>query len=397
MTRRFLRPILLTTAAVTFLTVAAHALFTNGGFEAGDFSGGWVKSWFLNPSLAGAQPFSGSSIVRNAGGSDRTAVVGPAATPMTLSDPIVAAVQYPRFGQYAGRVNYWGTASQPNQVANSLLQQSVVAPGDVDPTDGHVHARFVYLPVLEDGGHTPSQQAYFYIAVRNVTKGTVIWERFTFANEAGVPWQSSGAYRYTNWQVVDASGGPGVIDVGDTLQLEVVASSCSLGGHRGHVYVDAFGATIPGGSIVADRALEHGAERRADLQPARRQRRHERARPARWSRSPCRRRPRSRRSRRRPARTPAASSPATSPDLAAGASLDFDLTVTVASGATGTITLGNYSVAGTGYPALLGPARTTVVNAPVAAPTLHDQPGHAARRPARPACWPTTPIRTATR
>ena len=56
------------------------------------------------------------------------------------------------------------------------------------------------------------------------------------------------------------------------------------------------------------------------------------------------------------------------PDLAAGATVDFDLVVTVAGSASGTITLGNYSIAGTGYPALLGPARSTVVNSPVAAP-----------------------------
>ena len=54
------------------------------------------------------------------------------------------------------------------------------------------------------------------------------------------------------------------------------------------------------------------------------------------------------------------------PDLAAGGTVDFDLVVSVSGAATGTITLGDYSISGTGYPALLGPARTTVVNAPVA-------------------------------
>jgi len=214
---RTIRLTLLTTAALVLLSTAAFAIFTNGGFEAGDFSGGWLKASFINPGLTGAPPFSGSNIVRNAGGSDRTAVVGPAATALSLTDPIVAAVQYPRFGTYAGRVNYWPTSSNPNQVANSLRQQSIVGAGDIDPSDGKVHARFVYLPVLEDGSHIPTQQAYFYIAVRNVTKSTVVWERFAFANEAGVPWSSSGLYRYTAWQAVDASGGPGVIDVGDTL------------------------------------------------------------------------------------------------------------------------------------------------------------------------------------
>ena len=38
---------LTTTAALLVLaTTATYALFTNGGFEAGDFSGGWVRSGF---------------------------------------------------------------------------------------------------------------------------------------------------------------------------------------------------------------------------------------------------------------------------------------------------------------------------------------------------------------
>jgi hypothetical protein len=134
---------ILTAVAVVALTVSTFALFTNGGFESGDFTG-WTKSTFTNWGLTGSQPFSGASIVRTpTGGVDRTTVEGPAATPMSLSDPIVAAVQYPRFGQHAARVNYWPSGgAQPGRVANSLLQQSVVTPGDVDPDDGLVHARF---------------------------------------------------------------------------------------------------------------------------------------------------------------------------------------------------------------------------------------------------------------
>ena len=80
-----------------------------------------------------------------------------------------------------------GVGGDPDRLANSLRQQSIVGAGDIDPSDGKVHARFVYLPILEDGGHPQAQQAYFYVVVRNVTKGTVVWERFAFANEAGVP------------------------------------------------------------------------------------------------------------------------------------------------------------------------------------------------------------------
>ena len=70
----------------------------------------------------------------------------------------------------------------------------------------------------------------------------------------------------------------------------------------------------------------------------------------------------------------------TLPDLAAGADVDFNLVVTVAGAASGTITLGNYSISGTGYPALLGPARTTVVNSPVAVSDSYTTTGTRARR-----------------
>ena len=46
---RTIKLTLTTTAALILLaTTATYALFTNGGFEAGDFSGGWVKSRFRN-------------------------------------------------------------------------------------------------------------------------------------------------------------------------------------------------------------------------------------------------------------------------------------------------------------------------------------------------------------
>jgi len=373
MNRSTSRLLLLTTATLLFLSASAFAIFNNGGFETGDFTG-WTKSTFVNNGgLTGPQPYSGSSIQRSAGGADRTTLASGAT--MSQSDGIVSAVQYPRFGLHAGLVNYWpANGVQPARNANTLLQQSTVSAGDVDPADGLVHVRFAFLPVLEDGGHTPTQQAYFYVAIRNVTKGAIVWQRFNFAAEAGVPWQvqpvtvsgNTTNFYYTPWQLVDASGGPGVIDIGDTLEIEVIAAGCNQGGHRGHVYVDAFGATIPGASVVAtapastvpNAALTYnlhvdndGTSTLANTVVS--------------------------------IAVPAQTTFASVSDgacshtagvvtcnfgsLAAGSSIDFDLTVTVGSGAAGNITLGNYGIAGTGYPTLLGPTRTTAVNAPVTA------------------------------
>jgi uncharacterized repeat protein (TIGR01451 family) len=368
---RTIKGTLSTTAVLLLLSTATYAIFTNGGFEGGDFTG-WTKSSFTNPGLTGSAPFSGSNIQHGGGGADRTTVE--TGSTMAVSDPIVPAVHYPRFGTRAARVNFWpANGASPSANVNSLLQQSIAGASDIDAADGLFHVRFAFLPVLEDGGHTAAQQSYFYVAVRNVTKGTTIWQRFSFAGEPGVPWQvlpvtvggTTTNYNYTDWQTVDASGGPGVIDLGDTLELEVIASGCSLGGHRGHVYVDAFGSTIPGGAITATApattvpgaALTYHLHVTNDGTSALSNPVVSVAVPAQTTFSSV--------------TNPYCSHASgvvtcTLPDLAAGADVDFNLVVTVAGAASGTITLGNYSISGTGYPALLGPARTTVVNSPVA-------------------------------
>ncbi|MAT44210.1 MAG: hypothetical protein CL609_17910 [Anaerolineaceae bacterium] len=232
---------------ILLITVSnVSALFDNGSFETGDFTS-WTKETFSNPGLIGSAPFTSASIVRNTGGSDQT-YVRYGVTPLSQSDGVVSAVKYPRYGNYAAVVNY--NVSGTN--ANVLKQQAQVTSRDVDDADGKVHIRFAFAPVMEDPGHTPDEQPWFYIAVRNVTKGnTILYENFAYANQPGVPWQTSGSYKYTDWQVVDIAPGLTDLSIGDTIELEAIASACSLGGHRGWVYIDAFGSEIPGISVVA--------------------------------------------------------------------------------------------------------------------------------------------------
>ena len=52
-----------------------------------------------------------------------------------------------------------------------------------------------------------------------------------------------------DWQVVDIAPGNTNLSVGDQIKLDVVAAGCSQGGHKGWVYVDAFGSFIPGLNI----------------------------------------------------------------------------------------------------------------------------------------------------
>jgi uncharacterized repeat protein (TIGR01451 family) len=235
---------------VLLLPVIAAALFTNGGFETGDFTG-WTKEFYYNPGLAGSPPFDGSDIVRSAGGYDESIIVT-AGAPETGVDPQLgasASLKYPKYETYAARVN----GPQTGAVGNTIRQQSVVTAADVDPVDGQVHVRFVYAPVMEDPQHAPDEQPYFYVRVYNVSTSTTVFESLRFSNEPGVPWKTSplNSYvLYTDWQIVDIPGGS-LISVGDTVEVEITAADCSLSGHFGYVYVDGIGSFLPGLSIAA--------------------------------------------------------------------------------------------------------------------------------------------------
>lgn len=358
----------LTLSAIIGVSTAL-ALFTNGSFEAGDFSG-WTKTTFLNTGLTGSSPFTGSSIVRGAGGTDTSVIVGgPSVQPLSQNDPILGtALQYPRFGNYAARVG----STTPNQNANSLAQASIIANSDIDSTDNQIHIRFAYAPILQNPNHAENSQPYFYIAVRNVTRNTLLYENFNFSGQSGVPWQTYndpnyGVVQYTNWQLVDIAPGSANIAVNDNIQIEVIAAGCSLGGHFGYVYVDAFGSDIPGLTTTASGPAQVDAGQ--DLTYT-----------FNYSNGSSNPVDNVILSETLPAQTTFVSVSDTTNctynngvvtcnfgTLAGGASGNVQVTVHVAIGATGTINNGNYSIAGTNSPALLGPlVKTPVIAAPVA-------------------------------
>jgi uncharacterized repeat protein (TIGR01451 family) len=237
-------------------SVYLFAAFTNGGFESGDFTG-WTKSSYLNSAgLTGTQPFSGASITRAVGGDTNESVIVTGATPESVVDPLLgagASLKYPKFGTYSARVNN----NYANYHSNSIVQSATMDSSDVD-TDGKVHIRFAFAPVLQDPGHPPEAQPYFYVGVRNVTKSNaLLYESLNFSNEPGVPWKTASGLLYTDWQVKDIAPGNSQLAVGDTVEIEVIGAGCAYGGHFGYIYVDAFGRDIPGLSVqkVADQTL----------------------------------------------------------------------------------------------------------------------------------------------
>jgi len=256
--RRAARALPLGLLAVSLLLAfptSAFALFGNGGFESGNF-GSWTKATFLNPGLQGAPPFVGADIVRNGGGADLTSVLGPYAV-MSQTDANTGGVlHYPVSGQYCAVVNFEGI----NRNGNTLTQQAATGAGDVQ-ADGKVHVEFAWAAVVQNPAHGATEQPYVYVAVRDVTKGTLLYESFIFAGDGSI-WNdvpnSPDGIQYTNWQVIDVAPGNVALTAGDQVAIEVTAAGCSRGGHWGYVYVDHFGSFKPvtASPTVADKVYD---------------------------------------------------------------------------------------------------------------------------------------------
>lgn len=225
-----------TVLGLALVTSPAWAIFTNGGFETGNFTG-WTFTIGSNPGLSGSPPFTGANVVIGSGGTNTSAVVGAG------QDPRAPQLGLPRSGSFTARVNDFNNGA----VINSIKQSAPITNADIDPADGQLHVRFSYAAVLEDPGHNPQDQPYFFVRLRDLTAGTVLYEDFTYSGQPGKtfvttnfngsPWRSSPAFQNTDI-VVPMSA------LNHTLEIEALGADCSLGGHGGYVYLDGFGSAV---------------------------------------------------------------------------------------------------------------------------------------------------------
>ncbi|ADO69149.1 choice-of-anchor A family protein [Stigmatella aurantiaca] len=233
-------------------------LVNNGGFENGSLTG-WSVAVNLNGSGLGAIPPASLSDLRlSSGGRHLTAAVsGTTETQIPEGLSSSATLRYPKYGQWSAVINRGGA----DYNANSLRQAFSITNADIDPADGKVHIRFTLAPILENPGHDASIQPYYYVVLRNVSKNKQLLSKFAYSNQPGVPWKTDPAtgVLYTDWQIFDVAPGSAALDIGDQIELTVVAAGCAAGGHYGQVYVDSFGAFLPGLSIAASAPAQANA------------------------------------------------------------------------------------------------------------------------------------------
>ncbi len=227
--------------ALLFGSSPAWAIYVNGGFETGDYVG-WTVGGGTNPGLSGSPPFTGANIVISG------TAAGPATVVGMISDPRAPTLMLPRVGTLTAKLSN----ESGGQTITTMTQVDTLTAADVDPGDGMPHIRFAFAPVLQDPGHAPSEQPYFYVSVKNMTTNAVLFEQFAFSGQPGVTYLTGpGGFKYLDFQNIDVVLPSSAI--GSPIELRVVAAKCSLGAHGGYVYVDGFGSTAvppPGGAGV---------------------------------------------------------------------------------------------------------------------------------------------------
>jgi uncharacterized repeat protein (TIGR01451 family) len=349
---------------------SSSALWTNGSFETGDAGSsppGWTVTPYINPAVTITSPQTRAGLNLQNGGSPFTQELYASGGAESQPDPSLgssASLRWPKYGKQVAIVNQLGK----NGNVNSLSQTMTIAAGDVDPSDGQIHVRFVVAPVLENPNHVAAEQPYYFVQLTNLTRNNIMYVDYNASAQPGVPWKISNGYYYTDWQLVDIAPGSAQLAIGDQVKLEVIAAGCSPGGHFGEVYVDGIGATIPGLFVTATgpTAANAGSNITYTLTYQ------NGGTTAVAGTTVAFNTPSSTTYQSISAPGLTCSTPVvgtgglvtcTVGSLAAGASGSFQVTTQIAASATGTITEGNYSIYGTSVSPLLGPkVYTTVTN-----------------------------------
>lgn len=99
---------------------------------------------------------------------------------------------------------------------------------------------YKYAVVLEDPGHSPSEQPRFQVRVLNAAGGLIdpSCGVYTVVADSTLPgWQICNGVVFKDWTTVGLDLSP---YVGQVITVEFATGDCSLGAHFGYAYVDAY-------------------------------------------------------------------------------------------------------------------------------------------------------------
>jgi len=149
-----------------------------------------------------------------------TIVTGNGFAPFTCSQ----LPEVPPGYQFSARLGNSNTGAQAERLTYT-----------VDVTEESTLIVYKYAVVLQDPGHSASQQPRFQAWVRNASNQIIACTSYQVAASQNLPgFQTCGSVVYQNWTTV----GVDVSDyIGQTVRLEFATGDCSLGGHFGFAYI----------------------------------------------------------------------------------------------------------------------------------------------------------------
>jgi len=214
----------------------SFALFTNGGFETGDYTG-WTVT-YGRVDTTGAIPASPNW------SSFRTDQ--PVATIMTAAtvNPGQTLDVNPYNDDYMAMINN----INGNYHATMLSQTDILTAADLTET--------VYVnwgAMLVDPNHSDAQNPYFNIRV--LINGNEVDSFHANANEtniSGTPingWVSAGSSLYYMHDTYSYNLASGSYAAGDSIYIEMFVSDCDLGGHGAYAFLDGIGTENPDDDI----------------------------------------------------------------------------------------------------------------------------------------------------
>lgn len=195
---------------------------TNMDFEVGSFAG-WTLTNGSNSNsttMAGCCPAAGgiSQVINSVG-----------------TDPVVPALSLvsPFGGNKIAQINDVSTGAVVERIAQSF-----------NVTSSNAIFQFAYAGVLENAGHSCSDQPYMNVSVIDSAGNTLACPNIVIAAPSSscsqptlvtAGWIASGGYYYHNWEVKTIDLSP---YIGTSITIQITVGDCAQGGHSGYGYFD---------------------------------------------------------------------------------------------------------------------------------------------------------------